>query len=99
MCIMGNENFAVQLFENIIGYLFKGRSFQNHFGCDAREARDIVGDISFRIDKGMKPIRDVNAIMMVDCHFGNAMVCCVSTGRLNINNRVHGCNLKFDFFT
>ena len=99
MCIMGHENFAVQTFENIIGDLFKGRCFQNHFRGDPCEARDVVRDISLRIDKGMEPIRDVYAIMMVDGHLRNAMVCCVSAGRFNINYRVHGCKLKFDFFT
>ena len=99
MCIMGHENLALQPLENIIGNLFEGRRSQNHFRGDPSEARDVVGDISLRIDKGMKPVRDVYAIMMVDGHLCNTMVCCVSAGRLNINNRVHGRNLKFDFFT
>ncbi len=99
MRIMGYENFAVQSFENIFGDLFKRRCFQNHFSGDACKARDVVGDVSLRIDKGMKSIRDLYAIMMVDGHLCNAMVFCVSTSRLNINNRVHGCKLKFDFFT
>ena len=99
MCIMGHENFAVQPLENIICDLFERRCSQNHFRGDPREARDVVGDISLRIDKRMKSVSDVYAIMMVDGHLCNAMVCCVSAGRLNINNRVHGRNLKFDFFT
>jgi hypothetical protein len=36
---------------------------------------------------------------MKNGNFCNAMVCRISSGRLNINNRVHGRNLKFDMLT
>ena len=99
MCIVSDKNFTVKSSEYFFRHFFERRSVQNHLGRNSCESRYVIGDISLRVDQGVKHIGDVKAIVLIDSHLSYAMVFGVPTRCFDIHNRVRGCKLEFDFFT
>ena len=94
---MGYKNLPFETLENLFGNFFEARRIQNHFSRNSSQSGDVVGDIPTRVYQRMKSISYLNAIMKENCNFRNAMIFRITSRRLNINYRVHGRKLEFEF--
>src|SRR5690242_6401543 len=94
MSIVGNKHFPFQLAEYFRGHGLEIGSGKDHFCGNARKTCNIIGDIPSGVDQCVERISDLHAIMMIDSYLRDAMIICVSTSRLYINNRVHLTTFK-----
>src|SRR5690606_29215959 len=89
MCVVRDKYLPFQSRTDVLRDVAEVRSAKNHLGRDPRKSRNIVGNISPWIYQRMKAIRYLDTVVVIDSNLCDAMVCCIPTRRLNINNRVH----------
>lgn len=89
MSIMGNKDTVFQPIMNFCGDIFKGRRFTYHLRRNARKPGDKVWNFSAGINQRMKPVGNLNAIIVIDRNLRYAMIFGIPSGGLNIYDGIH----------
>jgi hypothetical protein len=67
---VGNKNPSFGKFDYLLCNFEKPRGISNHFVGDACKAGNIIGNVTFRINKCNEFIRDIAAVVLNDGNLG-----------------------------